>query len=288
MQNSSFASLRAFEAAARLGSFQLAAQEIHLTPSGVSYHVRKLESKLGQQLFERQHRKVELTNPGRRLQQDVSRAFRLLNDAMDTVRLAQNPNLITITAPPAFASAVFPNGFTTFESEHPENEVRLVISHNVLDVESNDLDIGIRFASSKPNNVYAERLAPIIYVTVCTPDFAERQRNKLDMGAQIIVQGERDTWRTWFESTGVKQRTAREMSVDSINVAIQAALDGSGVALVPLLVVTHHLHSGRLTRFFDAEAQSDFSYWFTCRNGANDDLKIHRFRHWLKSQLTDR
>ncbi len=98
-------SIRAFEAAARTGSFRDAANELHLTPSAVSHAIRKLESAMGTILFERSARAIRLTPAGENLMRHAGAAFDNLRRGIEEVA-GRGPQLVRVHCAPSFA----PNG----------------------------------------------------------------------------------------------------------------------------------------------------------------------------------
>ena len=280
----SVASLRAFEAAARLGSFQEAAHEIHVTPSAVSYQIRNLETALGRRLFIRQHRKVVLSACGKALHTDVARAFKLMDDAVMRISQDRDPKEITVTAPPTFASGLISAGIARFEEENRGYSLSLRVSHAVQDVESEGIDVGIRYSVAMPTGVHAEKLFNVHYVPVATPEVSDLivQGGKF---ARIVVKQETSLWDEWFDRYGKHEWTSHVVSVETMNVSVQSATEGLGVALVPVELIGRHLAAGRLVTVSPHLLPSMNAYWFTCRIGAAEEAKIRRFRGWLTEQI---
>jgi len=119
--------LRAFEAAARLLSFQDAASELHVTPAALSHQVRQLEAQLGLKLFNRQHRAVSLTAAGKRLQPELRDAFATIDRAIRDVQQRSEPNTLTV------ASHLAPMCSPTWLAEHPLATPADLIGHTLID-----------------------------------------------------------------------------------------------------------------------------------------------------------
>lgn len=283
----SLSSLRAFEAAARLGSFQQGAHELGLTPSAISYQIRNLEETLGASLFVRQHRKIALTEAGRTLYKYVHRGFNELRNGAAAVRAVRTANVLRVTAAPAFANAFLSHGLRTFEKANPRLEVQLVVAHRVLDLAAEGLDIAIRFASAPIPDAHCVELATVSYTPVAAPRIARALGDLRDLQTTPLIRvREHDAgWRDWFQQHHDVGRPACALEVETMNVAVQAALDGQGVALLPRVIVARHIQAGTLAAPFDSDLQSENRYWLVCRRGDQDVPKIRRFAKWLSAEI---
>lgn len=285
----SLSALRAFEAAAREGSFQGAAQILHLTPSAVSHQIRSLELDFGQPLFMRRHRRVELTEAGRILQSYVSRGFDELRRGAAALRQDRRAGLLRISAAGAFATAFLANRMGEFEARYPGLEVRLELSQSLVDFDVEPVDVGVRLGYAAPPNLFSELILPITAGPVCAPGIAERLTAVDDLAGvtRISISQDPKGWRAWFRAAGrADAPEGREVWFDNLMTALQAAVDGVGVVQAPLQLVAHHLQAGRLAAPFPAiTVRSKQAYRLVCRRGEEDLPKIARFRRWLKSEL---
>ena len=137
--------LRAFEAAGRHESFSRAAEELSVSHSAISRHVRGLEHRLGAQLFKEAARGVELTPAGRAYLEQVMPALDIIAQATDA--LAETPaGRVTVNSEPLFAAKVVIPRLADFYARHPEIDVRLDVSHTLADLERYEADLAIRFA----------------------------------------------------------------------------------------------------------------------------------------------
>lgn len=280
--------LKAFEAAARLGSFRAAAQELNLTPSAVSHRIRGLEAEFGQPLFVRRHRRVELTEAGRRLEGYVSRGFEELRRGAAALRGDRRANVLKVSAAPAFASAFLAHRIDDFEQKNPGLELRLDISHALVDLEVDSCDLLVRLGVFAPPDVHSEVIMPIVAAPVCAPDLAARLGRISDLSGvtRLAVSQDPRGWNAWFRAAGVEPPAGREVWFETLNVAIQGAIDGLGVALAPLTLATPHIQAGRLAAPFQETVASRHAYRLICRKGEADMPKIVRFRRWLKAELS--
>lgn len=279
--------LRAFEAAARLGSFQRAAEEINLTPSAVSYQVRNLEAHLRQALFIRQHRKVVLTEAGLNLSAHASLAFRELERGVAAVQLKRDPHVLRVTAAPAFANAFLTHGVDDFELSAQGVQLQLVVAHSVMDFAADALDVAVRFAPEPPKGLHAEDLMAVAHTAVCTPEIAATLCHGPDALASvtgIYVREHADGWPDWLAGAGLT-KPLRELHVETMNVGIQSALDGLGVALAPRAIVAEHLRRGRLVAPFNHDLISRNHYWLVSRESEKDSAKVRTFTRWLRGRV---
>jgi LysR family glycine cleavage system transcriptional activator len=248
--------LRAFEAAARHESFTLAAQALCVTTGAVSRQVRLLESHLGVDLFIRQHRKVRLTPAGRRYLDVVARMFAELAEAGETLAHDVQGALVRIDCVPTLAMHWLMPCLAAFNEAHPHIRVDVTTATGPLDV-SAPFDLAIRRDPRHFSGLSGVQFMTEFCTPVCSPAFARRQdmSNVEDMlGAPTIrIRARDDLWPTWTRAFGLKAPSAaRRLVVDHTFAALQAAEDGLGTTVVPLLLARKHLDSGRLIVPFTA------------------------------------
>src|SRR5882724_7018911 len=161
--------LRAFEAAARNGSFLLAARELGLTPGAISYQIKALEERLGVGLFQRLPRGVVLSEPGRAYQQRVADAFDRLGAATDGLVGRQRSRAIRITALPAFAEKWLVPRLPRFRDRHPGVEVQLSADPEVIDFVTRDFDVGLRYSDGRHPALQVTEIMTEEIFPVCSP-----------------------------------------------------------------------------------------------------------------------
>jgi LysR family glycine cleavage system transcriptional activator len=286
----SLSALRAFEAAAREGSFQAAAEALRLTPSAVSHQIRSLELDFGQPLFLRHHRRVELTEAGRLLQTYVARGFDELRRGAAALRQDRRAALLRVSAAGAFATAFLAHRVSEFEQRWPGLEVRLELSQSLVDFDIEPIDVGIRLGYAAPPNLFSEVILPITAGPVCTPALAEKLAAPADIAqiTRISITQDPRGWRAWFRAAGLADApVGREVWFDNLLTALQAAVEGVGIVQAPLPLVAHHLQAGRLVAPFDIAMRSKQAYRLVCRRGEEELPKIARFRRWLKAELAE-
>lgn len=242
--------LRAFEACAATGSFRGAAERLHVTPSAISHQIRQLEDVLGVALFERTTRRVRLTQAGEGYVPAVREALQLLEAATDRLMAQRGRRRLTVSAAPSYVMGWLMPRLPRFQIAHPDIELRLDMSVHYVDLRASDVDLALRYsaAGSFPGLI-AHHLFDEEMVAVCRADVAAGLPEPQDLrrGRLIEVSYRPGQWRLWFAAAGVAGPAPEPaLSVDYDTVAVEAALDGLGVALVPDALVRRHRADGRL------------------------------------------
>jgi len=277
--------VRAFEAAARLGSFTRAAGELHMTQAAVSYQIKQLEQRLGLKLFQRQPRQVVLTSAGQRLAPAVLDAFQRLNSAFaQTIERAEAE--LAITALPTIAVTWLVPRLGAFQLAHPRLAVRLDTGVPLVDLDQGEFDVGIRIGAGKWPGIQADFLLPSLFTPLCSPTLRERLRTPADLLALPRFGRER-WWREWFAAAGLPHAdlaTKPGIELDIEQHAVASAIAGHGVAISSPLFFEPELAAGRLLQPFDLVVRDARDYWLACPAAHGNSGKIRAFRDWLLEQ----
>jgi LysR family transcriptional regulator, glycine cleavage system transcriptional activator len=279
--------LRSFEAAARHESFTLAARELCVTTGAVSRQVRLLETHLGVQLFTRHHRKVLLTLAGRRYLDVVARMFAEIADAGETLAHDAHGALVRIDCVPTLAMHWLMPRVAAFHDAFPGIRIDVTTGTGPLDV-SAPFDLAIRRDPRHFSGLPGEPFMTEFCAPVCDPAFAQRHDlANVDtmLGAPTIrIRSRDDLWPTWTRTFGLKAPSAsKRLVVDHTFAALQAAEDGLGTAVVPLLLARKHLESGRLVVLFAALLAESGTYALLSRSASEPEAARH-VRAWLIGQ----
>ena len=277
--------IRAFEAAARLGSFTRAADELHMTQAAVSYQIKQLERRLGLGLFHRQPRLVVLTPPGQRLAPAVLDAFKQLRTAFAQA-IERVETELAITALPTIASAWLVPRLGAFQLAHPRLAVRLDTAVELVDLNRGEFDVGIRIGAGEWPGLDADFLLPSLFTPLCSPALRDRLRTPADMLALPRFGRER-WWRAWFAAAGLADAdlTAKPgVELDVEQHAVTAAIAGHGVALSSPLFFEQDIAAGRLLQPFELVVRDQRDYWLTYPTTLRTSEKIRAFRAWLLAQ----
>ena len=284
------ASLRPFEAAARLESFTRAAAELHLTHGAVSHQVRALEEHLGTQLFARHGKRVTLTSAGRTFAERIRGALDDIARAADAAR-TRNVNRLSVSVLPSFASRWLMPRLIRFMDRHPALEVNVASSIGLANFAAEDIDIAIRFGVGPWPPLFCERFLDDEYFPVASPSMnggklPKKPADLLAPGTRIFRE-DRDYWAEWFEAAGVAfEDRARGPLFNDSTYSLQAAARGEGVALARRSIVVEDLERGVLKRLFTVAVPSAERYWFVCPKESAEAPNVKAFREWVKSELT--
>ncbi|MEN6541428.1 transcriptional regulator GcvA [Parvibaculum sp.] len=281
--------LRAFEAAARHLSFSRAAEELHVTHAAISHQVRALEEEAGVALFHRTGRAVKLTDAGRALLPVLSQALDQIADGWAQA-LGEEGGPLTVSVEPSFAARWLVLRLGKFYRAHPEIELRLLPSPEIIDFERQNVDVGIRYGLGGWTDVIAEKLFEATVYPVCSPlliDSKKPIRTPEDLRQYPLLHEETMShWLQWLEAAGVKNPkwAARGPLFIEASLALQAAAAGQGVALANDALAMTDLAEGRLVRLFDLEVPDEEAYWLVYPKRSARKPKVQAFRAWIREE----
>lgn len=248
--------LRAFEAAARLGSFKQAADELAVTPTAISHQIRALEAHVGTRLFDRRARKVVLTAAGERLYPVLRDGFDAFDAALGGLVRQSRRGRVTISATTAFTAHWLVPRLARFQQAHPEIELRLHSSEDVVALGRGAADIAIRYGRGPYPGVAAEPLFADRFAPVASPRLGLATPADLAQASLIHFDWRRPdphnpTWPAWFAAAGLAEPAAgAALRFSDENLAIQAAVAGRGVALLSGALVAEAIAAGALVQPF--------------------------------------
>ena len=278
--------LRAFEAAARQLSFSRAAQEMHVTPAAVSHQVKALEARLGVVLFRRLTRGLRLTDEGQMLLPELRGAFDRMSQALDRIGAGARGGTLTISTGTTFAFTWLVPRLPRFQAMHPALEVRLMTSKYPVDFTREDVDLAIRhgrggWSGLRVDKVFEEPMTPL-----CGRVFEDRLRHPEDLrNLPLLRTADDEEWPTWLRAAkleGVDH--AAGTLFDSTRIAVEASIDGEGVAVGSPFLFADVLASGRLLQPFALTASSGKAYWLVTPEATAERPNIKTFREWLLAE----
>jgi len=283
--------LRAFESAGRHLSFTKAAAELNVTPGAISHQVKTLEEQLKTTLFHRKTRALQLTDAGQAALPSVSQGFEVLAEAVDQIRAHSDCGILTISVSPSFGAMWLVPKLENFRRKHPEIEIRLDGTDRLVDFARDNIDVGIRYGPGGYSGVQVDWLFSQVNTPVCSPMLLKGKHplnHPDDLQHHTLLHIDwKDTeasWRMWLLAAGVHDTNpARGPHFSMESMAVQAAIDGQGVALVGDILVTNELATGRLVRPFGSSLITPlkFSYYLLCKKESAEYSKIKAFREWL-------
>ncbi|GAB3266131.1 LysR family transcriptional regulator [Chitinimonas naiadis] len=280
--------LHVFSVTARSGSMSRAAELLHVTQSAVSRQIGQLEDFLGQPLFLRQARGIELTVAGRRLLQPVEQAFDDIHRAVDSLR--QRPTDLKIKLPPTLALRWFLPRLPDFQRRHPEIEVRMsTSSFSSVAFEREDFDAAI-IATARPlEDCFSEPLFHEELTPVCAPQVAARLQRPADLARETLIHLSPDyaDWRSWLALAGVQHpQLEAGPSIEVLDMAVNLAAQGHGVAIADPLLIADDLGCGRLIAPFRQHMlHTNYLYSFACTRSRRQEPAIVALRDWLREEI---
>lgn len=275
--------LRAFEAAARIGSFVGAAQELHVSPSAISRLVKLLEQRLGAPLFDRLANGLVLTERGTAYLSDVSSAFQQIAQATERLK-AVGCSALVIGAGPTLAMRWLIPRLGTFQTENPGIDVRLSTAVAGADPLRPDWTAAIRIGDGAWPGLTSRFLFTADLFPVCAPSVAKPLRAPVDLEQATIlrVANAPEDWPLWLEAAGVQDAKLRHARYfDYAAFALQAAVDGLGVAMARAPFVADDLAAGRLVRPFTTAVPKGKGWYLVYRPDQEHNPVLRAFRDWL-------
>ncbi|ASU38750.1 LysR family transcriptional regulator [Herbaspirillum sp. meg3] len=289
----SFFSLRAFEAAARLQSFALASEELHLSPSAISHQVRGLETYFGKSLFTRSFRRVELTADGRRLLDKLSVAFDLMEAACEELGPARRSDALAVHCSPSFAAKWLGPRLPRFMQQYPDINISMSSGAEPMDLlRHEELDLTIAYGNAPTRaGIVSEAIGSETIVPLCSPALLhDRAVPALtDIAAMTLIQSTLNPvrWSDWFALNGMKLPPGRPMpSFDRASLALAAAVNQVGIALESTRLAEQEIANGELVPLSGGTLKSVWreTHFLSYREAEKNSKNIVRFRDWLFSQ----
>lgn len=282
--------LRVFEAAARLGSFKAAAEELSVTPSAVSHQVANLEAALKITLFHRDGRGLVLSDAGEVYRRRIHDALSRLSQATEeVVRGATTPTL-TVLAAPSFAGKWLMPRLDNFLRQHPKLRVRVEATGDRRYL--GDADVGIFYGAPTELGLTVRPIIAERLLVLCSPALLKRGpplRQPADLVDHALIHARnRLRWRSWLTAQGLEDLVIRrEMSVDRSTMAIEAALKGLGVILESDFLAADEIRDGRLVEPFhgDHPAPVEDAYFLVARGQLPESGPVALFIDWLDREV---
>ena len=288
-------SLRVFEAVARHLSFTKAAQELHVTQSAVSHHVKKLEDDVRQVLFERRPRSVALTDAGRAYYEKVHAAFELLRHGTDEIRApreASGPLTVGLLA--SFATRWLAPRLSAFYAAYPDIELHLRPDIALSDIAQGEVDVAIRYGQGSWPGLHVQQLMSERLAVVCAPRLLaesgapETPADLLRFPVLASHSNRPFEWAAWADRFGLDMRAARTIPLHDYNIVIEAAIAGQGIAMGRHRLIRPQLANGTLVHALP-EATLDapgIGWWLVTPRGPVS-AAASAFCAWLTAAASD-
>jgi len=278
--------LKAFEAAARHGSFTRAADELSVTQGAVSHQVKALELELGIRLFDRGRHGLNITRAGRSYLDVVRGAFDTIALGTERIQHQTRAGALTVSTSPDFAAKWLVNRLGRFAETHPDIDLRISATLHHVDFAREDVDVAVRHGDGNWAGLDVVRLCSEQLFAVCSPKLHGRIREPSDvLKFPLLHLDDRKDWAEWLETAGVGgPELSHGPILNRASMVIDAAVDSQGVALARTTLAAWDLINGRLVRPFAAALRLSKSYWIVCPKATSMLPKIKTFREWLLAE----
>ena len=282
--------LRAFEAVARLGHVRAAALELNLTPGAVSQQIRKLQSSLAVELFEREGRRIRLTPRGGELRRTVTAAFDDLGSCVNELSVKpdlEQANSLRLSVPPALGVAWLTSAMFEFCSTFGLTSFRMTAALDVAQIDWRQTDVAVTYGTPPKEGFAWRPIATVKLRPICSPSLlnsADGLRSVSGIIDQWLLHEDDGTeWRRWLAAAKVRRAPRHNAYFGTLMMAIAAALEGRGLALVSDLLAQDYLRSGRLVRPYNTGVEATRSYYCICPEARATEPLIERFMDWITS-----
>ncbi len=280
--------LSAFEAAARHGSFALAAEELCITPSALSHRIRLLEEFVGERLFIRDGRNVGLSEFGRRYLDVVRQALRTLTDFPMPRRAASVQPRVKLTLPPTFARYLLVPRLASFTEQYPDIAVEIYLSVPLYDLALAESDLEVRFGPGKYPNLQSEKLFSEPTFVVASPAYLSKVGDistPQDLQKAALIRSALEPWQPWFEAAGLDwPEPSAGLRVDDLGLLLEAVRHGHGIGLTREHFARELLDSGEVVRLFDMQtATPPHSYHVVYEKQATERPEVVAFLQWIQA-----
>ena len=248
--------LRAFEAAVRLGSFSRAADALHLTHGAVSRRIAALEADLGLALFDRLPRGVRATEAGLKLHRLVADTLERLRQGLAEIKAGARP--VRLSVLPSFASRWLLPRLGQLRAAEPGVELQVTADYGFAEVGRGQIDLAIRYGAGPWRGVWSELLFEERLFPIGPP--RSTLANAMDLAdATLLHDSDRADWVAWLTAAGWPVPARHEVFND-YNLVLEAAVSGLGLALGRSRLVEQELAAGRLVRLHPLSVPNPRAY----------------------------
>lgn len=285
--------LRAFEVAARTGSFTRAAEDLSLTQGAISRHIKNLEAVLGCQLFERKGPKVLLTEQGRILSQELSEGFRTIENACYLFK--DSRTRVRLKAPTSLTVRWLLNSLRNYKRNNPSEEVHMNsvwMDVDTVDFYSEPYDCAILLGNGNfGKNLDMIKLIDEWLIPVCSPDLSADIKTEQDLINATIIHPspDRRDWKRWLARLNITRGvdTRGGLVFDTLDQGVLAAVQGHGVSIADLSMVASEIQTGVLELPCKKAVSTGDGYYLMWPKGSPKEAHIKRLGDFLKANVPD-
>lgn len=279
----SLASLRAFEATARLSSFSKAARELNVTHAAIAQHVRSLENYFAETLVMRRGRGMVVTEKGATLADSLKVGFLAIAEGVEALRQLSDGRPLNISLTPAFAANWLMPRIGAFWAEHPQITVNLNPSVHSVDLAQDGIDMAIRFGRGNWQGLHSEALTNGDHVVVARPDLVKgRIIHSLKDVVDIpwVFEGHMMESKAMIENEGIDLTGANITIFNTNELVLSAVRAGLGMSAHPLALVEKEIEAGNLANICSLK-DDGLGYYMVTRKGRVTPALL-QFQKWLR------
>jgi LysR family transcriptional regulator, glycine cleavage system transcriptional activator len=286
--------LQCFEASSRLGSFTLAGQEMHLTQGGVSRQVITLEQRLGFALLERRRDGLQLTPAGSVYLLEIEPALRILERATSNVMALRGlGGVLNLSIPASWGNHWLIPRLGGFTQAHSEISLNVLTKIGSADFSNRQIDAAVEYRVTLRTDMASEFIMGLALSPYASPKWKREHAGRLKPGAMLQHTTLPLAWNGWLGQQGLndllpadaRQDVATGPRYDLMFMAMNAAVAGLGIALLPDFMAAPLVASRRLTRLSKAAWQAPGGYYLSQSPLTRSDSAFATFRDWLRNQV---
>jgi LysR family glycine cleavage system transcriptional activator len=285
--------LKFFRSAAQTLSFKKTSEQLFVTQAAVSQQIKSLENSLNIKLFERLNREVILTEEGKKLLPYVQKGFEAFEEGFASLGDDPNPDLLTITTLPSFASRWLMPKLVNFQEKNPGISLRISPSLRLESFSENNLDLAIRYGKGvypgyKSHLLHHDYLLPVCHPKMINKNLplSEQLQNiplLTDEGVDV-----EQAWRPFMEKAGLPLTTKpSKLHVGDSTMLIEPLLGRQGMSLLRFSLIYELLERGQLICPLPFYFQSGYSYYLVAPENHFKFMKIKNFHDWIKEEMSD-
>jgi len=280
--------LNAFEAAARVGSFSIAAKSLNLTQSAVSRQIKSLEEFLGLELFTREKQKVHLTEAGKTYADQIREALKIIASASVNIQTNPSGGTLKLAILPTFGTRWLAPRLPDFLSTAPGITLNLSTRMEAFDFDADDLDAAVHFGNPDWINTERTFLMNETVLPACSADYKRDYKinapKDLKDCTLLHLESRPDAWATWSSKQDLAFENKKAVIFDQFATAANAARSGLGIALLPTFLIETELKEGTLVPALDLPMESEEAYYLIWPKGRSDFPPLLAFKNWLSDQ----
>lgn len=286
-----------FEVAARHESFALAAAELSLSPSAVSHRINLLEEELGIQLFVRSHRKVELTQEGKRVYWTLKSSLDTLNQEILDIKNQALSGTLTVYSRPSIAQCWLVPMLGDFTRRYPSISLTILTGNDYVNMQRTGIDLALYFDDTPSNHLSHHFLMDEAILPVCSPAYARKHellKNPHNLSHCTLLHDRQawsndsgtDEWLSWAQHFAVTMPPSSGIGFDRSDLAIIAAMNDVGVAMGRKRLVQKRLERGELIAPFGEKTLKCHQHYYVSTLPGRQWPKIDAFIGWLRERVS--